>query len=308
MSALLDSQVIKEQVHRLGFHQVGIADARVPLARTEDLTNWLAQGYQADMAWMEDSRRQDIQRVLPGVQSVIVAALSYYTKDAVPSGTAKISRYAWGRDYHKVLGGKLKALSRWLQEEAPDHQHRWYVDTGPILEKAWAERAGLGWLGKNTLLLSRDFGSYVFLGVVLTTLPLAADTPTTAHCGTCTRCLDICPTHAFPQPGVLDSNHCIAYHTIENRSETLPSDLPLSDWVVGCDLCQSVCPYNQRLSAKEIPADFLPREGVLTSSLEDLATMDDHTFDQWSRGMALRRVKAKGLRRNALHALRSRNR
>jgi epoxyqueuosine reductase len=280
----------------------------VPLARTENLTNWLAQGYQADMAWMEDPRRQNIQHVLPGVQSVIVAALSYYTEDTVPSETAKISRYAWGRDYHKVLGGKLKALNRWLQEEAPDHQHRWYVDTGPILEKAWAERAGLGWLGKNTLLLSRDFGSYVFLGVVLSTLPLEADTPTTAHCGTCTRCLDSCPTHAFPQPGVLDSNRCIAYHTIENRSETLPADLPLMDWVIGCDLCQSVCPYNQKLLAKEIPADFLPREGVLTSSLEALATMDDDTFDQWSRGMALRRVKAKGLRRNALHALRRRNR
>ncbi len=301
----MDSQIIKEEVHRLGFHQVGIADARVPLARTEDLTNWLAQGYQAGMTWMEDPRRQDIQDVLPGIQSVIVVALSYYTEDTV-SGTAKISRYAWGRDYHKVLGGKLKALNRWLQAEAPDHQHRWYVDTGPILEKVWAERAGLGWLGKNTLLLSRDFGSYVFLGVVLTTLPLEADTPTTAHCGTCTRCLDSCPTQAFPESGVLDSNRCIAYQTIENRSETLPSDLPLMDWVVGCDLCQSVCPYNQKLSEKEIPSDFLPREGVLTSSLEDLATMDDDTFDAWSRGMALRRVKAKGLRRNALHALRSR--
>jgi epoxyqueuosine reductase len=305
---MLDSSVIKEKAHSLGFHQVGIADARIALERTEHLKSWLKQSYQADMAWMEDPRRQDIQQVLPEVQSVIVTALSYYTEDAAPTGTAKISRYAWGRDYHKVLGGKLKALNRWLQEESPDHQHRWYVDTGPILEKAWAERAGLGWLGKNTLLLSRDFGSYVFLGVVLTTLPLAADAPTTAHCGTCTRCLDICPTGAFPQPGVLDSNRCIAYHTIENRSETLPSDLPLMDWVVGCDLCQSVCPYNQKLSAQEIPSDFLPREGVLTASLEALATMDDDAFDQWSRGMALRRVKAKGLRRNALHALHHRNR
>jgi epoxyqueuosine reductase len=305
---MLDAQIIKDRAHSLGFHQVGIADARIPLERIENLKSWLKQGYQADMAWMEDPRRQDIQQVLPGVQSVIVTALSYYTEDAAPTGTAKISRYAWGRDYHKVLGGKLKALSRWLQEESPDYQHRWYVDTGPILEKAWAERAGLGWLGKNTLLLSRDFGSYVFLGVVLTTLPLAADTPTTAHCGTCTRCLDSCPTQAFPQPGVLNSNRCIAYHTIENRSETLPTDLPLVDWVVGCDLCQSVCPYNQKLLPQEIPSDFLPREGVLTSSLEALATMDDHRFDQWSRGMALRRVKAKGLRRNALHALRRRNR
>ncbi len=305
---MLEAQSVKEKAHSLGFHQVGIANARIPLERTEDLKSWLEQGYQADMAWMEDPRRQDIQQVLPGVQSVIVTALSYYTEEAAPTGTAKISRYAWGRDYHKVLGGKLKALSRWLQEESPDHQHRWYVDTGPIPEKAWAERAGLGWLGKNTLLLSRDFGSYVFLGVVLTTLPLAADAPTTAHCGTCTRCLDSCPTGAFPQSGVLDSNRCIAYHTIENRSETLPTDLPLMDWVVGCDLCQSVCPYNQKLSTQEIPADFLPREGVLTASLEALSTLDDDAFDQWSRGMALRRVKAKGLRRNALHALHRRNR
>jgi epoxyqueuosine reductase len=215
--------------------------------------------------------------------------------------SGKISSYALGRDYHKVLGGRLKKLMTWLDNQAPGQQHRWYVDTGPIPEKVWAQRAGLGWIGKNSLLLNREFGSWIFLGVLLTTVELIPDTPTTAHCGTCRRCLDVCPTGALLPGGVLDSNLCISYHTIENPAEILPKTLDLADWVVGCDLCQTCCPFNNKTPFSDM-ADFTPRDPA-SLPLAELAAMSEATFDSWSQGRALRRLKVRRLRRNAQHNL-----
>jgi len=267
---------LKAQALALGFDLVGVAGAEALGQENPYLQAWLEAGYHGAMAWMADPRRQDLQQVLAGVQSVVVVALNYK-----PAGAAHhhISCYTQGRDYHKVLGGRLKQLQAWLATHAPGHQHKWYVDTGPIPEKMWAVQAGLGWIGKNSLLLNRAFGSWIFLGVLLTTVPLIPDPPTTAHCGTCTRCITACPTQAILPGAVLDSNRCIAYHTIENPSPELPPDVDLAGWVVGCDLCQTCCPYNQRGPATAL-ADFQPRPEWQTASLDQLAQLDDETFDQ----------------------------
>ncbi len=301
MTAPSLAQQIKDQALALGFSKVGVARVTDLADQGRYLQQWLTQGYQAHMTWMEDPRRQDIHLVLEGIQSVIVVALNYRTPDRAPKkGSGRISLYTRGRDYHKVLGRRLKALTRWLREQAPDQRHRWYVDTGPVNEKIWAQQAGVGWIGKNSLLLTRDYGSWVFLGVVLTTLALPPDPLHSAHCGTCTRCLEACPTGAILPGSIVDSNRCLAYHTLENPDPVLPADLDLQGWVVGCDLCQTCCPFNQRGAFSEL-TDFQPRPQTIDVPLTDFAHMSDQIFDDWSRGMALRRVKGHRLRRNATH-------
>ncbi len=295
------TEQLKSEALALGFSKVGIAHANALGHSNPALTEWLAAGYQADMAWMQDPRRQDITQVLPGIESVVVVALNYKTPQKPSAiGTGKISTYTQGRDYHKVLGGRLKKLTRWLDSAVPDARHRWYVDTGPVTEKIWAQAAGLGWIGKNSLLLTREYGSLVFLGVLLTTVKLIADPATTAHCGTCQRCILACPTDAILPGSIIDSNRCLAYHTIENPALALPTELDLEAWVVGCDICQTCCPFNDKTPFSVIP-DFLPRAGVIGVSLSAFARMSDEAFAAWSLGMALRRVKAGRLRRNARH-------
>jgi epoxyqueuosine reductase len=200
-----------------------------------------------------------------------------------------------------VLTKKLKALNLWLEQQVPDLQSRYYVDTGPIQEKAWAERAGLGWVGKNGNLISRDYGSWLFLGEIVTNITLQGDRPHSQHCGTCTRCLESCPTQAIVEPFVVDSNKCIAYHTIENRAETLPTAIAdnLQGWVAGCDICQDVCPWNQRFAQPTDVADFDPYEGNLNPELETLANITEADWQQQFTASALRRIKPAMLRRNA---------
>jgi len=299
----LTSKEIKEKATSLGFHKAGIAAANneEQIQAQTRLKNWLAAGYQADMKWMDNPKRFDLQKCLPGVQSVIAVALNYYTPYAQPENPeqGKISRYAWGRDYHKVMQKKLKALTRWLQEQAPEQRSRYYSDTGPVQDKFWAQQAGLGWIAKNSNVITREYGSWVFLGEVLTTLPLTPDSPHTEHCGSCTRCLDACPTNAFPQPFVVDANHCIAHHTIENRDETLPEEIDLNGWVAGCDICQEVCPWNQRFAKETDCEDFQPRSENLAPNLVELAQLPAESWDRKTRGSALRRIKADMWRRNA---------
>lgn len=296
---------IKAQALAIGFHRVGIA----AVSETENdeaaqrLQSWIALGYKADMAWMANPKRQNIRELLPSAQSVIAVGLNYYTPHQRSGDPAhgKISRYAWGRDYHRVLTKKLKALSLWLEEQVPDLQSRYYVDTGPIQDKAWAERAGLGWVGKNGNLISRDYGSWLFLGEIVTNISLNGDRPHSQHCGTCTRCLEACPTQAIVEPFVVDSNKCIAYHTIENRAETLPTAIAdnLQGWVAGCDICQDVCPWNQRFAQPTDVADFHPYEGNLNPELETLANITEADWQQQFTASALRRIKPAMLRRNA---------
>lgn len=295
---------VKQKALELGFHKVGIAtvDADVGL-EAERLQAWLALGYHADMAWMANPKRQDIRLVMPEVQSVISVALNYYAPHQHPEGKkyAKISRYGWGRDYHKILHKKLKALANWLQALGEGIQARYYADTGPIQDKLWAQRAGIGWIAKNGNVITREYGSWVFLGEVLTNLKLTPDRPYTEHCGTCTRCMEACPTNAIVQPFVVDANRCIAYHTIENRAEQLPDAIAphLKGWVAGCDICQDVCPWNQRFAKETDVAEFQPYSQNLAPTLTELSEISDLDWQERFPASALRRIKPEMLRRNA---------
>jgi len=301
---------LKQHALALGFHKVGIASvADVPTEAIAHLKEWLAAGFQADMAWMANPKRQNIREVMPEVQSVVCVALNYYTPISRPDGEeyGKVSRYGWGRDYHKVLHKKLKALTVWLQNQGEGVQARYYADTGPVQDKVWAQQAGLGWIAKNGNLITREYGSWVFLGEVLTNLNLPSDRPHTAHCGTCTRCLEACPTEAIPSPHVVDANRCIAYHTIENRDEQLPKAIAanMQGWVAGCDVCQDVCPWNQRFAQPTDVSDFQPDPWKTAPVLTELATLSDAEYEQRLVGSALKRIKPWMFRRNAAANLQS---
>ncbi len=300
----VSSNQVKQKARSLGFHLCGVAavDEADELA-PQHLKAWLALGYQADMAWMENPKRFDIRGCMPKVHSVICVALNYYTPHQRPQGSeyAKISRYGWGRDYHKVMHKRLKALTDWLLEQGEGILARYYADTGPVQDKVWAQRAGIGWIAKNANVITREYGSWVFLGEILTNLALTPDKPHTQHCGTCTRCLEACPTGAIAKPFVVDANRCIAYHTIENRTETLPESVVgrLDGWVAGCDICQDVCPWNQRFAQETDVADFQPYPWNVAPRLAELASISE---DEWNRrfpASALRRIKPEMLRRNA---------
>jgi epoxyqueuosine reductase len=295
---------IKQKALEVGFHKVGIAHlSQEPDPTVSHLQTWLLKGYQADMNWMANPKRQDIHQVMPTAQSIICVGLNYYTpiSHSLDRSRAKISRYGWGRDYHRVLHKKLKTLSTWLQEQADGIEARYYADTGPVQDKVWAERAGIGWIAKNGNLITREYGSWVFLGEILTNLVLTPDSPHTAHCGTCTRCLDACPTGAIPQPYVVDANRCIAYHTIENRAETLPEAIApnLQGWVAGCDICQDICPWNQRFAQPTDITDFQPYPWNIAPPLKELATITEEEYNRRLTASALRRIKPWMLRRNA---------
>ena len=301
---MLDSSQIKHKAIDIGFHLVGIAtiDNHQDKA-VEHLQNWLALGYQADMAWMASPKRADIRAYMPELRSLISVALNYYTphQHCDHPKIAKISRYGWGRDYHKVMGKKLKILSNWLRSQDESIQARYSVDTAPIQDKVWAQRARLGWIAKNGNLITRKYGSWLFLGEVLTNLELTPDLPHTSHCGTCTRCLEACPTGAIVKPHVVDANRCIAYHTIENRDSELPKAIAdnLSGWVAGCDICQDVCPWNQRFARETDVDDFQPYRANLMPQLKELANLDEAEWDRRFRASALRRIKPDMWRRNA---------
>ncbi|MBW4644599.1 MAG: tRNA epoxyqueuosine(34) reductase QueG [Goleter apudmare HA4340-LM2] len=302
--AVISSNVVKAKASELGFHKVGIAAVdEVDSTEIQRLEAWIALGYHAKMQWMTNPKRQDIRLVMPEVRSLVCVALNYYTPDQRPGGEeyAKISRYGWGRDYHKAMHKKLKALTTWLQSLDAGIQARYYADTGPVQDKVWAQRAGIGWIAKNGNVITREYGSWVFLGEVLTNLELESDRPSTPHCGTCTRCLDACPTDAITQPFVIDANRCIAYHTIENRSEKLPDTITphLQGWVAGCDICQDVCPWNQRFARVTDVAEFHPDHGNIAPKLIELAEISDEEWDRQFPASALRRIKPEMLRRNA---------
>lgn len=305
----MDAKQVKQKALELGFHRVGIAsvDAAQDCATDPGLQAWLAQGYQAGMDWMANPKRENIQEVMPEVKSLICVALNYYTPHTRPQGEkyAKISRYGWGRDYHKVLNKKLKALSAWL-EAGVGVQTRYYADTGPVQDKVWAQQAGIGWIGKHSNVITRDYGSWVFLGEVLTNLDLEPDQPHREHCGTCTRCLEACPTQAIVKPFVVDANRCIAYHTIENQAETLPEAIAphLQGWVAGCDICQDVCPWNQRFAKATDIAEFEPYPENIAPTLAELAELSEQERDRRFPASALRRIKLQMWRRNARANLR----
>ena len=300
---------LKQQAQQLGFDPVGLAAVpageRLEL-RTAALERWLAAGYQADMAWMADPRRRAVEQLLPGVRSLLAVGLNYYVEADRAPGALKVARYGWGRDYHRVIDGRLRQLGRWLEQQVPGVGWRACVDSAPLMDKAWAEQAGLGWIGKNGNLINRERGSWLLLGHLLTTLELPADAAATPLCGSCSRCLPACPTSAITEPFVVDSRRCLAFHTIENRDPDLPQAITskLEGWVAGCDICQDVCPWNQQPLRSSEDADLQPRPWLLNLQAEEALGWSDADWDTKLRASALRRLKPWMWRRN-LRASRS---
>lgn len=292
---------LKAHAYDLGFDLAGVATLG-PAETAAEFDAWLARGFAGEMSYLEQHAdiRHDPSLAEPGMRSALVVAMNY--GGTAPDGP--VARYARGDDYHRVMWDKLDELGKWLHGEI-GARHRAYVDTAPILERDLAQRAGLGWFGKNTNLLNPKLGSFFFLGALFTDVDLRADEPFVSdHCGTCTACLDACPTEAFSEPRVLDATKCISYLTIELRSD-IPESLraPMGDLLYGCDICQSVCPWNEKFARAATEPSFMPREVLAGKDARTLArellTMDDDVYAAAFRGSAMKRAKRRGLARNA---------
>ena len=300
------SDAIKRSARSLGFDACGVARA-APIDPEDRLGQWLGAGRHATMEWMARTAavRQDVSKKLEGAQSVIVVARNYFAqRPSAAAGTGRVSRYAWGRDYHRVLEKPLRKLAGFLQELDPGCTVYTCIDSGPVMEKAWAERAGVGWIGKNSLALSRDLGSYFFLGAIIATARLAPDAPIPDQCGGCTLCVDACPTQAIVQPKVVDARRCISYHTIENRGDVPPDLAPrFGDWAFGCDVCQDVCPWNRKFAHDVTDPDLEPDPRMAAPDLAELLALTEETFRARFRGTPVLRTKRRGLARNVAVAL-----
>ncbi|MEP6593690.1 MAG: tRNA epoxyqueuosine(34) reductase QueG [Acidobacteriota bacterium] len=306
-TAIVTADWVKTEAAGLGFDLCGIAPA-AHFPELDFLDQWLARGFAGEMHYLQRSaaRRADVRAVLPSAQSVIALGVVYnarrpYSVEHSDPGTAAIARYAWGDDYHEVIGGRLDRLARRIAAAAgASFESRAYVDTGPVQERVFAQRAGLGWIGKNTCLINPEIGSWVFLAVVICNLPLAPDTPELDHCGTCTLCLEACPTGALVEPGVLDSTRCLSYLTIETKGAIPEAQRhSLGEHAYGCDICQDVCPWNQTpTTAVTDDPPWQPRPGLDAPRLLDLWRRTDDELRALLKGSAMKRAGVRRLRRN----------
>jgi len=297
---------IKEAARECGFDLVGIAPPEYG-DHAIHLKRWLERGFHGEMGYMARNieRRADLQQVLPGIRSVICVALNYYSPTIPLPSTAqgRISKYALNVDYHLVMQRRLQHLLEWLKERHPLARFITFVDTGPVLEKALAERAGLGWIGKHTNLISPHLGSWFFLGEILTDLELAYDEPQPGLCGKCRRCLEACPTQAIVAPYQLDARRCISYLTIELKGEIPPELRPLiGNRIFGCDECQQVCPWN-RFARQTVEQSFLPRADLQAPELREMMSLTEERFRMRFRDSPIKRLKRRGLLRNVAVAL-----
>jgi epoxyqueuosine reductase len=309
----LTASAIKAEARRLGFDACGIA----PAASHPELTffsEWLDRGFAGTSAYLHRTAalRADVRHVLPSARTVIATATVYnadrpYSIECTDPGRAQIARYAWGDDYHDVIGRRLDSLVGWMQSASPEpFDCRAYVDTGPVQERVYAQHAGIGWIGKNTCLIHPELGSWIFLAEIVCSLALDTDAPSFDQCGTCALCIEACPTQAIVGPGVLDSNRCISYLTIELKGEIPDAERPaIGSHVYGCDICQEVCPWNAVAPRSDDPA-WQPRDAWDGVSLETLGAVPDSQLAEALRGSAMRRAKIGGLRRNIAAALQNR--
>ncbi|MBI4209778.1 MAG: tRNA epoxyqueuosine(34) reductase QueG [Deltaproteobacteria bacterium] len=297
-------QKIEEKAFELGLDRIGVAPAKT-FPEMDRFQEWLDRGYHGKMAYLsrQKEKRLDLRKILPSAQSVICVAMNYHTQSHNSQETPKdrgwISCYAWGEDYHKVLGKKLDLLCDGIRMEIPSAELKPYVDTGPLLEKVFAKYAGIGWIGKNTCLINTELGSWLFLGVILTNLDLPAGMPPPDACGDCRRCLNACPTQALVEPYVLNAQKCISYLTIELR-ESIPDEFHpwMGQNLYGCDICQEVCPWNRKAPLTSEPA-FKPRPENFKPLLSEITSIQEEEFPKRFERSPIRRAQWSGLLRNA---------
>lgn len=295
------SKWIKERARALGFARVGIAKAEELTEEGQRLKQWLNRGYNGEMGYMANhfEKRIDPRKLVEGTKSVVVLAYNYYNPAERTPGTFKISKYAYGKDYHFVLKDKMKTLFRDIDETIGPVQGRVFTDSAPVMEGEWARRAGIGWQGKNTLIIHPKAGSYFFLGELMLDMELEYDNPIKDYCGTCTRCIDACPTKAIDENGyLLDGSKCISYSTIEKKG-SVPEyfEGKMEDWIFGCDICQEVCPWNRFSTPHEEP-EFMPHPDLLNMTKEEWRTLSEEEFREMFRKSPVKRTKYAGLKRN----------
>jgi epoxyqueuosine reductase len=292
---------IKSTATELGFSFCGIAKAEFLKDEAPRLEEWLKRGYQGKMSYLENhfDKRLDPTLLVPGAKSVISLLYNYYPKkDFNEAADLKIAKYAYGEDYHHVIKEKLKLFLQKIQDEIGEVAGRVFVDSAPVHERAWAQKAGLGWTGKNSLLLNRSMGSFFFLAELIVDLELEYDNPAKDYCGTCTACMDACPTDAITEPYVVDGSKCISYFTIELKEE-IPQDVKgkFENWIFGCDICQDVCPWN-RFSKPHQETRFDPSDQLVTMKKADWLEITDDVFENLFKNSAIQRTKLEGLKRN----------
>lgn len=300
---LTNEKVIKE-ARAAGFDLVGFAKAEELKEESRQLEEWLKFGYQSGMKYMEQNtaKRKDVRNILPGAKSVISLALNYYTNVEYSNDKSKgkVSRYAWGTDYHLIIWKKLEELENTLREIDPDFESLSYVDTGPVMDKVWAKKAGLGWMGKHTNLINKEIGSWIFLATIITNYEFNYSEEIPDFCGSCTACIEACPTGAIVSEYVVDANKCISNLTIENKGE-IPGKFKgkFDKWLFGCDICQDVCPWNIKFSDITTLDEFYPDNGNKEISLSEIKEMDNEEFKSRFDNSPIKRTKLKGLKRNA---------
>lgn len=293
---------IKQKAHELGFFYCGISKADFLEDEARRLDQWLKNGYNGRMQYMENhfDKRLDPRLLVDGAKSVVSLLLNYYPEARQQDPDApKISKYAYGTDYHHVIKDKLKELFRFIGETIGEVGGRVFVDSAPVMDKAWAQKSGLGWIGKNTNLIHPKHGSFFFIAELILDLELEPDGPIKDYCGTCTKCIDACPTEAIVQPYVVDGSKCISYLTIELKDAILPGEFRnrMDNWMFGCDICQDVCPWN-RFSKPHNEPQFDPHENLLRLSKSDWADLTEDVFSELFRRSAVKRTKFEGLKRN----------
>ena len=296
------TQFVKDAALSLGFITCGIARAVELTDDARRLDQWLNKGYHAGMQYMQNhfELRVDPRKLLPGARSVITLMCNYYPQQEQMAQAPKIATYAFGTDYHFVIKDKLKQFIQILEAKIGRIEGRGFVDSAPVLERSWAVRSGLGWVGKNGNLISKRSGSYAFIATLITDLELVPDDPfTTNHCGSCTKCLDACPTNAIVEPTVIDANKCISYLTIELKDALIPNEYhaQLNNWIFGCDICQQVCPWNRFAKPHSEPA-FTPIPEILNLSMQQWEAITEPDFKKYFKNSPLARAKYKGIQRN----------
>ena len=296
-----NSQLVKRLAKEIGFSSCGISKARFLHEEEKKFEDWLRQGYQGSMSYLERNfdKRLDPTKLVPGAKSVISLSYNYFPpKKLISENNFIISKYAYGRDYHKVLRNKLKKLFTKIRDKIGEVEGRVFVDSAPIHERAWAKLSGVGWIGKNSLLINKNQGSYFFLAEIICDLDLEYDEPVLNRCGNCTRCIDACPTDAITKAQVIDANKCISYLTIENK-EKIPKELrgSINNSIFGCDICQDVCPWNKK-SVPHNEKEFIPKKELRDLKKKDWIELTEDTFNKIFEGSAVKRTKFQGLKRN----------